>query len=161
MVLKRSRHDPQPGDLFLMNLLGSRWLLGRVIANDCRSDPFSDYDAVLLYIYDMKVNDPDSIRTPLRPKLLIPPDVTNRLGWTRGVFLHLRNEPLQASERLSRHVFRDSEMLPIERQNYDEYGKYTHGPLPGELSARCGLSSYPGIEESISQALGIAEKPAT
>lgn len=155
MVLKRSRHDPQPGDLFLMNLLGKRWILGRVVANDCRSDRFTEYPAVLLYIYDMKVIDPDDIRTPIPPKLLIPPELTNRQGWTQGWLLHVRNEPMTPSELLPRHVF---DGVAVDGRFRNEYAQFVDAPSPGELVACSGLASILGIEESISEALGIVEK---
>ncbi|HYE62987.1 MAG TPA: Imm26 family immunity protein [Phycisphaerales bacterium] len=158
MVIRRSRHQPEPGDLFALNMRGERWVIGRVINNNAVG---LAPGANLLYFYRMEVKDPldpTAITTPITPDLLIPPTITNDRGWTTGFYLHLRNAPLQPQELLPRHVFK-SVLFPEDdpRSFVDEYQKQTPPPEPGLIIGRAGLASYSIIDVYLSRALGIPE----
>lgn len=106
MVIRPSRHKPQVGDLFVLNMLGKRWIAGRVIRTD--ADALVPNSDLLLYFYRVEPTGPDNIATPIKPDLLIPPILSSALGWRRGYYMHIRNNPLQAQELLPRHVFEDN-----------------------------------------------------
>ena len=159
MFFKRSRHSPTPGDLFAVNMCGKRWVIGRVISNNAVG---LTANANLLYFYRMEVEDPfdpTATKTPIAPDLLIPPEITNNLGWTRGFYLHLRNVPLQPQELLPRHVFKSEVYAENDPRRFiDEYGNPTPPPEPGLFCGMSGLSSYTFIDDALSIALGIPPK---
>jgi hypothetical protein len=179
MVIKPSRHRPAVGDIFVLNMLGSRWIAGRVVSTTAGFG--SEFP--LLYFYKAEFADPEAFATPIKPDLLIAPVVTNYLAWRQGYYLHLRNEPLRADELLSRHVF-ESSLFPLDdsRRYEDEHGKPTnpppHGPptgFDGKLKSWfrpwqpasspaipvgwTGIWNYAAIDVWLSWTLGIAEKP--
>ncbi len=180
MVIRPSRHKPQVGDLFVLNLLGRRWIVGRVVRTDAKGFGLMT-DDLLLYFYAALITDPWSIRTPLSPDLLIAPVMTNTLAWRRGYYAHIRNEPLLEGELLTRHVF-ENDIVPIgdPLRFRDEYrtpvappspgppNDYTQpqawskpwvmAAAPGHLCGWSGLWSYIAIDSWLSWALGIPDK---
>ncbi len=79
MIIRPSRHRPEVGDLFALNMQGKTWVAGRVIRINAKGlGPMTNEN--LLYFYRHEVSDPEAIRTPLRPALLIAPVMTNDLG---------------------------------------------------------------------------------
>ena len=55
-VLKKSRHIPQAGDIFVMQLPDTHYLFGRVI--NTNANPLGVGEAILIYIYDTQMNTP-------------------------------------------------------------------------------------------------------
>lgn len=146
-----SRRPPKVGDVFLMRLKDVN-LRGRVVSTSARSDSFSEPNCVLLYIYKNTASD-DTIPTPAElspPILLIPPVITNAVGWRRGYFRTIGNVELDASQKLAHHVFRD----PVSGSFYDENSQPTQSDAVNHLTGIQVLKSYVTIEDSISQALG-------
>lgn len=146
--LRRSRHKPAVGDLFALNMLGTRWVVGRVIRTDARH--FSNND-LLLYFYKIEM-DPFAVQTPIKPELLIPPSITSDMGWRYGFYYHVRNAPLVDGEVLERHVFDQSATKP----GYcDEYNRPTEPPDPAVGCVHSGSASAQLIDMRLSTALGI------
>lgn len=157
MVIRPSRHKPQVGDLFVLNMLGKRWIAGRVIRTD--ADALVPNSDLLLYFYRVEPTGPDNIATPIKPDLLIPPILSSALGWRRGYYMHIRNNPLQAQELLPRHVFEDN-LFPKgdPRRFCDEYRKPVAPPEPGLPSGPFGMFGYSAVDTLLSHALGIPPK---
>jgi hypothetical protein len=157
MILRRSRHRPAPGDVFVANALGKRWIAGRVIVVDSTAKGGNSDDGILLYVYKQEFASPADIKTPLKPELLFAPIVVSRSSWTEGYFVHLFNAPLQPEELLARHVFRKSSSSKQNPQFQDEYRREVDPPKPGEWCGRSGLSF--GIDYEVSHALGLPYPP--
>lgn len=153
-VIRRSRKLPRAGDVFAMQVPDERYLFGRVIAADLPSGRAPMPDAHLLYIYNTLRKDKAVDPQGLRPsELLLPPVFTNSMGWTRGHFETLTNQPLKVDDLLEQHCFWD-----VLREEYvDEYMNV----LPGraEPCGLWGLGSYRAIDDMISDALGIPRVP--
>lgn len=153
-VIRRSRKQPQVGDVFVMQLPDERYLFGRVVDVDLAGDHSPTPSAHLIYIYDhcrpSRAIDPEEL-TPDR--LLLPPVHTNRLGWTRGYFETIMNYPTRPADLLKRHCFWDAL-----REGYvDERGRPLQGPV--KPCGEWGLASYRLIDDHISDALGIPRAP--
>jgi hypothetical protein len=105
----------------------------------------------LLYIYSYRS---DCKRAPdvLDPKaLLIPPVITNALGWFHGVFETVAHRPVAQDETLPQHCF------CADGRYYDE----DLNPLPARVEP-CGLGglvSYRMLDDWISDALGVGRAP--
>lgn len=159
IVLKPTRVKPKPGDLFVCNMRGERWIAGRVI-HDQANMFGGGGNEVLLYFYSMHVTDPGKLRPPFEPELLIPPVVTNTAAWRDGVFKTIANYPLFPEERLPRHYFRTSITAadgdPVFVDEFDVPGPR---PAPGDYWDGAGLDSYAGIDIVLSRALGIPLAP--
>jgi hypothetical protein len=163
IVLEPSRTKPRAGDLFVCNMRGERWIAGRVVHLNCRMMSREDGGEPLLYFYNIQVPDPATLRPPFKPDLLIPPIITNFLGWRRGYFKTLGNYPLTPEERLPRHYFLRS-LLPItwdhpDASYCDEFSNPSPRPSPGEPWKGSGLSGYLYIDELLSEAIGIPPVP--
>ena len=103
VTFSNPRQKPVEGDLFMVNLCGERWVAGRVICTSAVGGGISG--AVLVYFYRQPVSDPLAIATPINPELACAQLVTGPAGWSAGLFVHIRNEPLLKSERLPNHYF--------------------------------------------------------
>lgn len=172
---KRTRRKPQAGDVFVVQMPGSTFVTGRVV--HCKSAVMGlDSDgrgSSLVYFYVTTTSDPSSIRAPLAPVLLIPPQITNDMGWTRGYFRFLFNSPMRKEELLPRHVFldivrsvdKDLNTLPKEDPRSvfeDEYGHRIERPRTQEEYRMCGyggLVSYRYIDDRLSEALNLPPAP--
>jgi len=149
-VLKKSRHIPQAGDIFVMQLPDTHYLFGRVI--NTNANPLGVGEAILIYIYDIQMNTPYPIPCFIDSKLLVPPMMTNRLPWTRGYFEHLTNCILTPENLLTKHCFMSSR-----NQYFDEYSNKLS--KPSSPVGVWGLDSYRTIDDAISEALGIPLAP--
>ena len=150
-VLKKSRHIPQAGDIFVMQLPDTHYLFGRVI--NTNANPLGVGEAILIYIYDIQMNTPYPIPCFIDSKLLVPPMMTNRLPWTKGYFMHLEHRILEKKETLGQHCFFDD----IRNCYRDEYGNKIKKCI--EPVGVWGLDSYRTIDDAISEALGIPLAP--
>ena len=152
-VLKRSRREPEEGDLFVYKIRGLPYGFGRVIRKGTKIGGFTD--VILLYFYDAFSEKKDKVPKLDRRKLLVPPLGTNRRPWTMGYFQTVRSEPLKDSDTLPVHCFR----CEVREAYLDEYGRR----LPRKRSP-CGLyalGSFRTIDAKISMALGIEPSPDT
>ena len=150
-VLKKSRHIPQAGDIFVMQLPDTHYLFGRVI--NTNANPLGVGEAILIYIYDIQMNTPYPIPCFIDSKLLVPPMMTNRLPWTKGYFMHLDHRTLEKKETLGQHCFFDD----IRNCYRDEYGNKIKKCI--EPIGDWGLDSYRTIDDAISEALEIPLAP--
>jgi hypothetical protein len=147
--LRRSRKPLSAGDIFAMQLPNEFYLFGRVILVEPPYQKAPGPSCNLIYIYaaQSQVKAPD-LNELTSDKLLIAPMWTNRLGWTRGVFETVTNQPLRSSDLLKQHCFWD----PLRNGYLDEEGLLLNGQ--SEPCGEWGLVSYRYIDNRISDALG-------
>ena len=154
--IKRSRHVPARGDIFVMQLPTGKYLFGRVTLAEPPRESAPGPSTNLIYIYacqsDTKTPD---YRQLTADRLLLPPIWTNRLGWTRGVFQTIENQSLQQHDLLPQHCFRDS----VRGICLDEMGRKLSFRV--EPCGEWGLVSYRWIDDHISDAIGIPRVPAS
>ena len=144
----RKRH--KPGDLFTYLMPDGKYRFLRLVSD--RSQSGMGVPVNLLYFYDFAV---DSRQPPPRdafapPHLLIPPQLTNNLGWVRGWFKFVAHWPLQTGEVFPRHCFQ-SEVFPD--RYFDEHGNRIERPF--EPLGSWAVTSYAMIDLHLSRALGI------
>jgi hypothetical protein len=151
-LLRRSRKKAARGDVFaLLPSDGRGYLFGRVIRVELPA-PF--IGQLIIYIYRHRsINMLPEQGSLLVADLLLPPIITNELGWRHGLFVTVANWPLQPLDVLRPHCFLD----PITGRYYDEEENALPAPVPpcGEY----GLVSYRRIDDLISDALGIPRAP--
>lgn len=150
MNLGSSRPRLKDGDVFVLNMCGTRWIVGRVVRVGL---PPPKGKEMLVYFYRLSVAHPDAIRTPIPLDLLLPPTLLLSASlWYEGLARRLFNAPLLREERLSRHMFKTVFDPPW----VDEEGNATDPPEPGDVP---GEYSYPfvgAVDFHLSKALGIA-----
>lgn len=144
--LKKTRAQPEAGDIFLMLPPDGLFLYGRVIATDAKIGPMSD--CILIYLYRSRSEQKEMIPPLLRGQLLVPPMMTNKLPWSKGYFETIDRKELGPMDRLQQHCFVDSRGW-----YFDEYDKRLPGPT--EPVGERGLQSFRTIDDKISHALGI------
>ena len=84
---------PRVGELFTV---AGRRLVGRVVSTSAVVGP--THGCLLVYVYaDARLS---------RDALLVPPLLTTRAPWSRGLFVPLRSEPLLPGHVLEQHAFR-------------------------------------------------------
>ena len=152
-LLRPSRRRLAAGDVFVVKPIRHPFLFGRIIRTDAA---LFGQGNLLLYFYDAWSDDAQDIPALARDRLLIPPVVTNRLGWSRGFFNHVENRPLTRGDVLSVHCF-VSNVYRDGPRYFDEFRNQLPGPVPPVGEA--GLHSYRTIDDEISRALGIPLAP--
>src|SRR5580700_676429 len=106
-----ARSVPRTGDLFTVR---GRRLVGRVASTGAVVGP--THGCLLVYVYaDARLS---------REALLLPPMLTTRAPFSRGLFERLRSEPLLPGVLLERHAFRDARGALL-----DEEGRPVEGAL--------------------------------
>jgi hypothetical protein len=90
-----ARPEPQMGDVFAVR---GRKLLGRVVSTDAVVGP--THGCMLVYLY--------LDATLSREALLVPPMLTTRAPWYRGLFEQRESRPLMPKDYFAQHVFRDA-----------------------------------------------------
>jgi hypothetical protein len=90
-----ARREPRIGDVFAVR---GRQLLGRVVATDAAVGP--THGCVLVYVY--------RDATLSRDALLVPPMLTTKAPFYRGLFEHRGSRPLMPRDYFEQHVFRDA-----------------------------------------------------
>lgn len=156
-ILKKSRKKPERGDIFVMQLPDNTYLFGRVILAGMPRNSAPMPGANLIYIYSHRSPTQKIDERELLPaRLLVPPAWTNDLGWIRGYFQTIENQPLGDFDVLRQHCFRRVGLWP-EPKFVDECGKeLNHSSEPcGEWA----LVSYRWIDDRVSDALGIPRVP--
>jgi hypothetical protein len=150
-VLKKSRHRLREGDVFVMRLPDRLYLYGRVISTNAKAG-WSMPGAILIYVYRSRSTRKAAVPTLALGDLLLPPMMTNRLGWSRGYFETIGHRRLKPSDVLRQHCFED-----FAGRYFDETAAELPGPI--EPVGMWGLHSYRSIDDEISKALGIALAP--
>src|ERR1041384_4825091 len=101
--LTEKRRHAKPGDLFRLSPHAGVVLWGRFIK---RARFFgANFDANLVYIYDVISSDrpkPEALRPS---NLIIGPAVVNNLGWVRGYWEIMASEAVLPGDVLDRHLF--------------------------------------------------------
>jgi hypothetical protein len=111
---------PRAGDLFTVR---GRRLVGRVVSTGAVVGP--THGCLLAYVYaDARLS---------RDALLLPPMLTTRAPFSRGLFERLRSEPLLPGVLLDRHAFRDARGALL-----DEEGR----PVEGALDPHVPVGEY-------------------
>lgn len=153
-VLKPSRRPPKVGDAFVYQLIPGTYHFGRVIRTNAKCGG-GDPNMLLLYFYSASSSDLVDIPILSCNTLLIPPKITNRVGWLDGVFQTVKNVPLGKEDVLPQHCFAGSYGIPSDF--CDEYGN----PLMRrfEPCGQYGVGSYLSIEDQLSDALGVPRIP--
>jgi hypothetical protein len=151
-ILKKSRHRLREGDVFVMRPPDGLYLYGRVISTVAKAG-WSMPGAILIYVYRSRSSQKAAVPTLALGDLLLPPMMTNRLGWSRGYFETIGNKPLQPGDVLRHHCFEN-----FAGRYFDE----TAAELPGPIApvGTWGLHSYRSIDDEISKALGIPLAPS-
>src|SRR3954452_9236707 len=126
IALSPSRKRLAEGDIFAMRVLDLGFVFGRVISTEAIWAVGGEDSGLanLLYIYSgvhTELNPPHRLKPEA---LLIPPVMTNRLGWSRGYFQTIANRPLKPEDVLRVHCFRRSN-----GEFYDERGSRLRGPV--------------------------------
>lgn len=145
-ILKKSRHTPRVGDVFVMQPPDHQFLFGRVVQTD--ANPLGVGGAILIYIYQARSSDKAKVPDLRREELLLPPIMTNGMPWVKGYFENIAHAPLSSTDRLPQHCFKDSRGW-----YFDESGNRL--PYAMEPVGQWGLHSYRSIDDEVSNALGI------
>ncbi|WP_298331694.1 Imm26 family immunity protein [Asticcacaulis sp.] len=145
------------GDIFALQLPNGKYLHGCVIICDAKTGPMPG--ANLLYVYKDQSDSLEPDYEALRPhNLLVPPVWTNRLAWERGYFVLAGRMEVTSSRRLRTHLF-----WSILRKKYvTETGvnsSWLQRLLNTKFRGSWGLKSYLGIDDDISEAIGIPKIP--
>lgn len=153
-VIKRSRHRPSVGDIFVMQLRGGDFLSGRVILAEPPRAKAPGPATYLIYVYRNRKRDALIDWDRLGPEqLLLPPVWINRLPWTKGYFVTVANTPIREADLLGEHCFLDH----LTGRYVDETG--TSRASRVEPCGSWALSSYKSLDLRIGDALGMARPP--
>jgi len=150
--LEKSRKELRPGDIFVLKPKGHDYYFGRVINTNAESG-FGPGRAVLIYIYNATSRDKTQIPKLDKNNLLIPPEMINRLGWSRGYFENVGFKKLTKNDVLDVHCFWD----PLRKRYINEKKQVLDGPH--EPVGRYGLGNYLTVDDQVSDALGIPLLP--
>lgn len=143
--LTQSRKKVHSGDVFAMRFDEGPFVFGRVIEE---SVPLFGYGALLLYVYDDVRSSPDpDIEFMVPDRLLLPPVMTNRLGWRHGYFETVGHADLREVDKLPRHCFQNLQQPP---RYFDDSGLETTRTEP---CGKWALTSYLGIGMMVDHAL--------
>lgn len=147
--LEPYRRRLHAGDVFVAMPLDGLYLYGRVISTEAQLVGMEGVN--LIYVYrvrsDAQAHVPwDQLSVD---DLLIPPVLTNRLGWSRGYLKTVDHRPLAPGDVLSQHCFRSS----VDECFYDE--RLNKIPARVEPCGNYGLSSYVSLGIKIALALGL------
>lgn len=133
-----SRKRLRPGDIFVMKPRRRDFLFGRVIDVDAHA--LGDLGgAILIYVYDASSPSMDEVPELTRDRLLVPPVMMNRLGWSRGFLHSVGHRPWGPDDVLTTHCFIDRSYRAGPRY-VDERNRALPGPI--EPVGQAGLASY-------------------
>lgn len=132
------------GDVFVLSVEDGKYLFGRVAKKGVLYRP-----ALLLYIYAVEATKPSPVPESLaRDSLLVPPILTNQIGFTEGFFQILSSGPIQPEDIFEKHCF----VNPFGAY-LDEAGQRVDAPF--EPLARTALAGYGAVGIRVVKALGI------
>ncbi len=138
-----------------MVLPDDSFLFGRVVSTAARWALAEDSGTVnLVYVYDYRSSDK---KVPDRQhlgadRLLVPPQLINRLGWSRGYFETLANLPLEEGEVLREHCFQTNVYAAGPRW-FDERANALPEPVPPV--GAWGAGNWLTLEAEVFRALGL------
>lgn len=153
-VMRPSRRQPRPGDIFVYSFGEGLYRYGRVIRDDAVVGS-QMRNLLLLYFFRALSRVRDDIPPLIPTELLTAPLFSNRQPWLRGYFQTIRSVPLGPLDVLPVHCFYNVDANRVGRDEcYDEY----HRPLSrrSEPSGPLELGSYFTIDDLLSHAAGIA-----
>lgn len=158
-TLRASRKPLKPGDVFVMGLPDAMHLFGRVISTSARWTVAQDSGTTnLVYVFDHR--SPDRAipaREHLRAdRLLVPPQLVNRLGWNRGYFETLGTLPFEDGETLDVHCF-ESRTFAAGPRWFDDTARELPRPVPPV--GVWGAGNHRTLEDAACEALGIPLAP--
>jgi hypothetical protein len=136
-----ARREPQLGDVFAIR---GRKLLGRVVSTTAVVGP--THGCALVYVY--------RDATLSREALLVPPLLTTRAPWYRGLFEHRESRPLMPRDYFAQHVFRDAKGLL-----FDEEERPLDGAPPGVPVGEHRLLDVDGVADALHAVPGGYEPP--
>ena len=136
-----SRPSPHAGDLFCVR---GRRLVGRVVSTSAVVGP--THGCLLVYVYaDARLS---------RDALLVPPLLTTRAPFSRGLFEPLRSEALSPGHALTHHAFQDASGHLL-----DEEGRPTTLAPGAAPVSEYRLLEVEAIEALLARALGGYDAP--
>jgi hypothetical protein len=130
------------GDVFAVR---GRRLLGRVVSTDAVVGP--THGCALVYVY--------RDATLSRDALLVPPLLTTRAPWYRGLFEHRESRPLMPRDYFAQHVFRDAK-----GQLFDEEERPLDQAPAGVPVGEHRLHDVEAVTDAIAAVPGEYEPPA-
>jgi hypothetical protein len=136
-----ARREPQIGDLFGVR---GRKLLGRVVSTGAVVGP--THGCALVYVY--------RDATLSREALLVPPMLTTRAPFYRGLFEHRESRPLMPRDYFVQHVFRDAK-----GQLFDEEERPLDRAPPGVPVGEHRLLDVEAVSDAIAAVPGGYEPP--
>ena len=162
--LKKSRKRLKRGDIFVLKPKGHDYYFGRVIDTDAESG-FGPGNAVLINIYNATSQDKNKITELDKNNLLIPPTMTNRLGWSRGYFENVGFRELTKDDVLDVHCFWAPPLKGFSTGRLSK-GRYMNEKgeeldSPHEPIGLYGLGNHLTVDGDVSDALGIPWPPET
>jgi hypothetical protein len=149
-ILKPSRRPVREGDVFAFAVDDERYFFGRVIRMNVSVGGFPG--GILIYLYRTASTSKEQVPRLQKEELLLPPLATNRLPWSRGYFETIASPELRPSDVLARHCF-----VTVKGEYLDEMSQPMTSPVEpvGEYS----LHSFRSIDDVVSEALGIPQRP--
>ena len=149
-ALRPSRKRLQPGDALVMRFVVTReYLFGRVIDTNAVFPLSGERGAILVYVYCHRSPDRSTPEQLSRSDLLLPPRITNTLGWSRGYFETVEHRELAAADTLAQHCFRTATGNLL-----DENGTVVNRECSHPIG-NWGVDSYGSIYYEASKALDI------
>lgn len=129
------------GDYFVFRATTRRHIVGRVICTDARVSLLSKEEAncVLIYLFRTELVEPFDASIYNKEDLLVPPALTNRLGWWHGVYKTVLRKDVEPGEVFERHCFRS--LVSVRPTFYDERGRRLPGP-----AKPCGVQALQPFE---------------
>jgi hypothetical protein len=135
------RREAQVGDVFALR---GRKLLGRVVSTTAVVGP--THGCALVYVY--------RDATLSRDALLVPPLLTTRAPWYRGLFEHRESRPLMPGDYFAAHVFRDAQ-----GRLFDEEERPLDSAPPGVPVGEHRLLDVDAVADAIAAVPGEYEPP--
>lgn len=158
-VLRPSRRSLNPGDVFVMGLPTGRYLFGRVISTSARwSRAEGSGTTNLVYVFEHQSADkkpPGRVHLHVN-RLLIPPQLINRLGWSQGYFETLETLPFEDGEVLAVHCFESNARAAGPRW-FDDQANELPEPVPPV--GVWGGGNHRTLEDAVCKALGLPREP--
>jgi len=179
MATKQLRYKPQyyqkirvsrglrpVGEVFAMKFKGVGYIFGRVIRNDCAVAPCQEPrpwkrrpGLYLVYIYKGVSKRISQIPDLHRDNILIPPAIIVGTGWSRGLFVPVRQESLTPTDVRPVHCFWQNGFL-VRGENTIEYVDEYGNLLPGrtEPCKLDGVGDHGSLELDVATALELPYK---